>query len=76
MSETPERTSLERLTVNLTPRAAAALATAMALTGDTKTDTVSRALQFYAYFSQIWDDDGEVLIRRHANAGLETIRVL
>lgn len=39
---------LTRLTVNLTPRAAEALDRTADRLGDTKTDTVNRALQLYA----------------------------
>lgn len=39
---------LTRVTVNLIPRAAQALDHLAALTGDTKTDTINRAIQFYA----------------------------
>lgn len=39
---------LTRLTVNLTPRSHAAMYAAAEVTGLSKTDTVNRALQFYA----------------------------
>lgn len=39
---------LTRLTVNLVPRSVVALADARALTEDTATDTVNRALQIYS----------------------------
>jgi hypothetical protein len=45
-------TNLVRLTVNLTKRSDAALQLASDLTGDSKTDTVNRALQVYAYLAQ------------------------
>ncbi|WP_233574272.1 ribbon-helix-helix domain-containing protein [Amycolatopsis panacis] len=54
---------LERVTVNLAPRASRALENAVKLTGDSKTDTINRALQVYAYLEEVWDNQGEVLIR-------------
>src|SRR4051794_1094496 len=50
---TPEqmaaRTQMERVTVNLTPRASEALREAVELSKDSKTDTINRALQVYAF---------------------------
>ncbi len=43
----PLPSGLTRVTVNLTPRASQALDHATGLTGDSKTDTINRALQFY-----------------------------
>ncbi|MFG2078273.1 hypothetical protein [Nonomuraea maritima] len=54
----------ERLTVNLVQRGAEALVKASELTGHTKTDTVNRALQVYAYLEEVRAQGGEVLIRR------------
>ena len=44
---------LERITVNLTPRSSSALDLAVELTGDTKTDTINRAIQIYAYLEKV-----------------------
>ena len=52
-----------RLTVNLIPRADKALQLAVQLTGDSKTDTVNRALQVYAYLEYVISRGSEVLIR-------------
>ena len=41
--------NLTRLTVNLTERSSRALELAVNDTGDSRTDTVNRALQVYAY---------------------------
>jgi hypothetical protein len=54
---------LERVTVNLAPRASRALEKAVKLTGDSKTDTINRALQVYAYLEEVWADNGQVLVR-------------
>lgn len=54
---------LERLTVNLIPRASKALEHACSLTGDSKTDTINRAVQVYAYLEDVWAKDGAVLVK-------------
>lgn len=54
---------LERVTINLIPRASAALAEAAQLTGNSKTDTVNRALQAYAFLERTMAGGGEILIR-------------
>ena len=51
---------LERVTVNLIPRASRALEQAGELTGDSKTDTINRALQVYAYLEEVWAKGGSV----------------
>ncbi|WP_329083651.1 hypothetical protein [Streptosporangium sp. NBC_01469] len=67
---------LERLTMNLTQRGAEALAKGAELTGDTKTDTVNRALQVYAYLEQLRTEGGTILIRRPGQDELEVINFL
>jgi hypothetical protein len=47
--------SLSKVTVNLVPRAVAALEEASELTHDTKTETINRALQLYAWFQRMTD---------------------
>lgn len=47
-----ERGALERLTVNLTPKAQKALRRAAKHYGDTLTDTVNRAIQYYDFALQ------------------------
>lgn len=58
---------LERVTVNLIPRASRALEQAGELTGDSKTDTINRALQVYAYLEEVWADGGSVLVKNGEN---------
>lgn len=53
---------LERVTVNLIPRASRALEQAGQLTGDSKTDTINRALQVYAYLEEVWSKGGSILV--------------
>lgn len=59
--------------MNLTPRASEALAKGMELTGDTKTDTVNRALQVYAYLEKIRAEGGEIMGRSSGQSELEVI---
>lgn len=65
----------ERVTVNLTGRASRALELATQLTGDTKTDTINRALQVYAYIEQVMVRGGSVYVRDAADSELERLEV-
>jgi hypothetical protein len=65
---------LERITVNLTPRSSSALDLVVALTGDTKTDTINRAVQIYAYLAEIADSGGSVHVRHAPGAEVERLR--
>jgi hypothetical protein len=62
----------ERVTVNLTPNAAAARAAAT--TGDSKTDVVNRAVQVYALLTAEVRAGGHVLVR-HADGDQERYRL-
>ncbi|WAU78381.1 hypothetical protein O1Q96_00600 (plasmid) [Streptomyces sp. Qhu-G9] len=53
----------ERVTVNLAPAASHALEHAAALTGDSKTDTINRALQIYAMLADAVDQGAAVYVR-------------
>jgi hypothetical protein len=65
----------ERITVNVIGRASRALDLAAEITGDTKTDTVNRALQVYAYLTQLTARGGSVYVREAAESGLEPLKV-
>lgn len=65
----------ERITVNVIGRAVRALDLAAELTGDTKTDTVNRALQIYAYLAQLTARGGSVYVRGTAESRLERLTV-
>jgi hypothetical protein len=65
---------LERVTVNLTMRSARALEAATKLTGDSKTDTINRALQIYAFLEQIAAQGGSVYARETPGGELELIK--
>jgi hypothetical protein len=67
---------LERITVNLTPRSSSALELAVDMTGDTKTDTVNRALQIYAWLEQVIVGGGSVHVRPTQDAELERLRFI
>ncbi len=55
---------LERLTVNLIERSSKALELAVDLTHDSKTDTINRALQLYAFLLASMSEGGHVLIEK------------
>ena len=65
----------ERVTVNVTGRAFRALVLAADLTGDTRTDTLNRALQVYAYLGQVTSRGGFVYVREAADSELELLEV-
>jgi hypothetical protein len=64
----------ERVTVNLAPHTSAALERAAEMTGDTKTDTINRALQLYAMLVEVVADGGAVYIREKPGDELERQR--
>lgn len=66
---------LERVTVNLSPRAARALEIATGLTGESKTDAINRALQIYAFLEQVTENGGAVYARAAADAEMERLKV-
>jgi hypothetical protein len=65
---------LERVTVNLTPRSSRALRETAELTGDTKTDTINRAMHIYAFLEGVWNSGGSVYLRRSPDAAPELLR--
>jgi hypothetical protein len=65
---------LERVTVNLTGRSSRALDAATELTGDSKTDTINRALQIYAFLEQVMAGGGSVYARESPGGELELIK--
>lgn len=71
--------NLTKLTVNLTPRAYDALQRAAEVTGDTRTDTVNRALQAYAALVEASHAGGNRMLRwdeSAAGVGKTTVVVL
>ncbi|SHG44932.1 hypothetical protein SAMN05444320_10960 [Streptoalloteichus hindustanus] len=67
--------SLERVTVNLTPRSSKALEQTVALTGDSKTDTINRALQVYAFLEELMQSGGSVHVRQSPDGELQLLRI-
>jgi hypothetical protein len=78
-ASTPKRSGgngpLERVTVNLTQRSSRALQQASELTGDSKTDTINRALQIYAFLEAILSTGGAIYIRESPNGELERLKL-
>ena len=70
------RPHMERVTVNLTARASDALRDSVELTGDTKTDTINRALLIYAFLQSVMQGGGAVYTRGSDAAELERVRFL
>jgi hypothetical protein len=67
---------LTRVTVNLTPRSITALDRASRATGDTKTDTINRALQVYALVQELVERGGGSLKVTHEDGETERIYLL
>lgn len=59
---------MERVTINLTPRAAKALSKAIEITEDSKTDCVNRALPVYAYIEEVLASGGSVTVQESPDA--------
>lgn len=70
------RAMLERVSVNLSFRSVAALDSLGELTRETKTDSINKALQFYAYIQQLFHSGGALYIREPVNYQLERLHVL
>jgi hypothetical protein len=66
---------LERVTVNLTARSSHALDQVVQLTGDSKTDTLNRAIQVYAYIEQILQTGGSVHVRETPDSEHERLKI-
>jgi len=67
---------MERVTVNLTAKAAEALREATELTGDSKTDTINRALQVYAFIQRALQGEGALYTRASNDAPMERVHIL
>lgn len=67
--------SLERVTVNLTPRSVAAMDLVVDLTGDTKTDTINKALQFYGHIQEFLSSGGTLYMRDPGSSELDRIKI-
>jgi hypothetical protein len=67
--------SLERVTVNLTTRSVAAMETITHLTGDTKTEAINKALQFYAHIEEFLASGGALYMRDPGSNEMERIKI-
>jgi hypothetical protein len=45
------------------------------LTGDSKTDTINRALQIYAYLEQVTSKGGSIYVREAGDTELERLKI-
>lgn len=68
--------SLTRVTVNLTPRSVTALERTSRVTGDSKTDTINRALQVYALIQEMAERNNGSLRIVHEDGSTERIHLL
>ena len=75
MDKNRVKTGLDRITVNLVPRSAAALAATVARTGDSKTDVVNQAVKVYELLGSL-QDEGGVFYVRGKNGELERLQIL
>jgi hypothetical protein len=66
---------LERVTVNLTARSSRALQLASELTGDTKTDSINRSIQIYAYLEEVLSHGGAIYVRESADGEMERLKL-
>jgi hypothetical protein len=66
---------LERITVNLIARASRALQKVAELTGDTKTDSINRAIQIYAYLEEVSSRGGAIYVKESADSELERLKM-
>jgi hypothetical protein len=66
---------LERVTVNLIARASRALQRVVELTGDSKTDSINRAIQVYAYLEEIESNGGDIYVRESKDSEPRLIKM-
>jgi hypothetical protein len=74
-SERGGGSSLQRVTVNLTMRSVAAMDKLTDLTGDTKTETLNKALQFYAQIQEFLHFGGALYMRDPGSDEVERIKI-
>jgi hypothetical protein len=67
---------LEKITVNLTPRTVAALELLVEVTGNSKTDSINRAIQIYSYLETVWSQGGAVYVRENADEESHMLKVI
>jgi len=67
---------LTRVTVNLGPRATRALEYIEVASSDSRTDSINRALQVYAFMLEVLENEGEMLVKRKGQEAPEQIHLL
>ena len=72
----PAGGSLTRVPVNLTPRSVTALERTSRVTGDSKTDTINRALQVYSLIQEMAERNNGSLRIVHEDGSTERIHLL
>jgi hypothetical protein len=65
----------EKVTVNLTGRSVKALEEAVAVTGNSKTEVINKAVQIFAYILEHIDAGGAVYVREPGGKEAERIRI-
>ncbi|WP_051271782.1 hypothetical protein [Shimazuella kribbensis] len=65
---------LTRVTVNLNPRASAALRRVIESTGDSQTDCINHALPLYYFLEKILSDGGEICVQENGEDKLTRLR--
>jgi len=73
--ETSRKPQQPRVNVNLTARAFAALEALEAMTENTKTDVINRALQIYHYLEEIQHHGGAIYVRDDAEAPPRELKI-
>lgn len=66
---------LERVTVNLTARSVSAMDLITDLTGDTKTESINKALQFYGHIQKFLDSGGALYMRDPGSNEMERVKI-
>jgi uncharacterized protein YciI len=66
---------LERVTVNLILRASRALQRVSELTGDSKTDSINRAIQVYGYLTEIDYNGGAIYVRESKDSEPQLLKM-
>jgi hypothetical protein len=75
MTETTTNEPFAPVTVDLTERSRRALEIGAELTGYSKTDTMNRALQLYAFAQQLIDQGADLLVMRPGSPALEKLEL-
>jgi hypothetical protein len=69
----PTKHELTKVSANFVPRAVQALELASALTGDSRTDVLNRAVQMYAYLAKMMEEGNLVFVENPTTHAKERI---